>query len=413
MNHFNNDVLLILSRWESGVPLTDEEQATFNAWLTRHRSKIGRGFTEERLAEIAYYQRETEHSLQRFREKHPDAVTIDNRSTVVKIKPPVTLWLLRAAACAVVIILAWGAWYWLTPKETGNQPMIAKEQVHSDVQAGTYRATLTLSDGATLALDENKEGIIPTQQQVIIRQEAKGKLIYRAVQMDTLTKQATTYSMKDHELKTPVKGKYKLILSDGSIITLNADSHLQFPAVFTGPERRVKLSGEGYFEVAHNPSKPFIVQFNKDSIIKVLGTHFNIRSYSDDDSTKVTLLSGKIQMGARQDAPLLYPGCQAVLSNKPGFQITQVTPFAINQAVAWAKDSIYFKNASVREVMRQLSRWYGITVEFKGDVANRNVKLGPVSSHLPLSEVLGLMKGVVRYQINGKNVVLSEDMTSR
>ena len=152
----------------------------------------------------------------------------------------------------------------------------------NDIAPGSDKAILTLSDGSAVVLDTAEKGRISGKDNVI--KDNNGRLSYLASSSDPV-QTATGYNT----LTTPKGGKYEVLLSDGSRVWLNAASSLHYPALFSGGGRRVELTGEGYFEVKHDPSKPFIVNANGTEV-QVLGTHFNINAYSDEPLNRVDLI---------------------------------------------------------------------------------------------------------------------------
>ena len=222
---------------------------------------------------------------------------------------------------------------------------------------GTNKATLTLADGKVIGLDSATEGEIARQAGIAITKTSGGQLIYQVTAKENVT--AETYNT----IATPRGGQYQVNLPDGTKIWLNAASSLKYPAAFKGKQRRVELTGEAYFEVAKDKVHPFIVATDKQEI-QVLGTHFNVNSYTDEAATKTTLLEGSVQVsvvGHLKDSSILKPGQQSALRND-GLNVYTVDT---EEIIAWKNGYFQFNEADLGSIMRQISRWYNIDVIFE------------------------------------------------
>ncbi len=186
---------------------------------------------------------------------------------------PVRLWLRVAAAAAVLLGIAAGTW--MLTRNT-PEPLADVRRQQPDVQPGGNSAFLTLSDGRRISLDDVQPGDVASQGNIKITKTDKGEVVYEA-QPSGDAGAAPSWN----ELSTPRGGQFRLLLPDGTKVWLNAASSLRFPASFTDKERLVMLSGEGYFEVAADKQKTFIVQ-SATQRVKVLGTHFNVHAYAEE-----------------------------------------------------------------------------------------------------------------------------------
>lgn len=198
----------------------------------------------------------------------------------------------------------------------------------------------------------------------------------------------------------------RFTLKDGTRVWLNASSSLKFPDKFAAGERRVILSGEAYFEVADDRNKPFIVVAGNTEV-RQLGTHFNVKAYGDDGTVTTTLLEGAVSVTqhAMRGIQLLNPGEQAVSYNTENHAIEVTRPGSL-AAVAWKNGLFSFHHTGIDEVMRQLSRWYGIKVEYKN---SPHVFLtGEISRNLPLVQVAHMIEymGEVKLLVNGGTVTV-------
>lgn len=249
-----------------------------------------------------------------------------------------------------------------------------------DLTPGGNKATLTLADGSKIDLADKKNGTLKAQpgSQVIKQNE---QLTYRTTTGRTVT--AITYNT----LTTPRGGQYKVTLADGTKVWLNAASSLKYPTAFTGAERVVELSGEAYFEVVHNSKQPFKVK-TAGQIVQDIGTQFNVNSYPDEEAAATTLVEGsvKIYNGGRQT--LIAPGQQYVQKNG----ISEVkNDIDIDEVTAWKNGMFQFNNADIKTIMRQISRWYNVDVEYSGQVPGYTYH-GRISRNSNASAVLKILE---------------------
>jgi len=272
---------------------------------------------------------------------------------------------------------------------------INKHKFKDDVAPGSNKATLTLADGSMIDLDDAKNGTL-TQQGAAKVIKLDGKLMYDLASEKT---KKVVYNT----IATPKGGQYQLELPDGSLVWLNASSSIHFPTSFTDKERRVEITGEAYLEVAKDASKPFIVAVNK-SEVQVLGTHFNVNAYNDEEELRTTLLEGVVKFVDGNNTSLLQPGQQSQLAKNGSVKV--VSNVDVDEVVAWKNGLFSFENAGIETIMRQLSRWYDVDIEYKGKTddifvaeMNRNIKLSDVLRALELT-------GRVKFEIDGKKIVV-------
>jgi ferric-dicitrate binding protein FerR (iron transport regulator) len=269
------------------------------------------------------------------------------------------------------------------------------QRFKDDVSPGGDKATLILADGSTIVLDETQNGTIAQQgNSKIIKLD--GKLSY-----DPTNKNSR--EIVYNTISTPKGGQYQLELPDGSQVWLNATSSIHFPTSFTGTERRIEITGEAYFEIAKNPNMPFIVTVS-NSEVQVLGTHFNINAYNDEDNVKTTLLEGSVRFVNDGSVNILKPGQQAQLTKEGTTKV--VSDVNVDNVVAWKNGMFDFENASIETVMRQLSRWYDVEIEYKGKTDDlfiaemrRNIKLSDALKALELT-------GKVKFDIQDKKIIV-------
>lgn len=284
----------------------------------------------------------------------------------------------RIAAAAILIILGIGAYFFINPgaKEDLTETTIP---VTEDVAApANIRATITLSNGQRIYLDSVGNGQLATQDNVKLVKLSNGELAYQT---------ATGKGSKEIKYNTLVNPRGSQVatitLADGSKVWLNAGSSITFPIGFVGSERKVSITGEAYFEVAHNPAMPFEVS-RGETKVQVLGTRFNVNAYDDEADIKVTLLEGSVKtfIGNRQSV-IIKPGQQAQVSTF----IKVVDEIDLEQVMAWKNGVFKFRNTNIEEIMRQLARWYDVEISYQGNFADLNFG-GTISREANVSELL-------------------------
>lgn len=304
----------------------------------------------------------------------------------------------RVAIAAVVLIIAGAAYWWLTNRL--SQEQVAKvDAVNKEVviPPGGNRAILRLSNGDEIVLDSAGEGTLAQQGSAKVVKLPNGQLSYK------LSAKAPA-TIVYNTITTPRGGQYRLTLADGTNVWLNAASSLQYPTAFSGKERRVVLNGEGYFEVAKNSSMPFHVQVSNIDV-EVLGTHFNINSYTDELAIQTTLLEGSIKVTHARQARLLQPGQQAAVSDG---EMKVLDNADLEETVAWKNGMFQFKAADIEKVLRQAERWYDVQFEYKGGIAARFS--GQISRSANAEQLLKILEltGKVKFEIHGKNIVVKQ-----
>lgn len=305
-----------------------------------------------------------------------------------------------AAAAVIFLVAGVAAWWWwpsakqvpeaATAQKTSTLPM--------DVRPGGQRAILKLADGTEITLDSAGNGMVARQGAIKVIKQEDGRISYDRQQ------QAVTETLYN-TITTPKGGQYQLLLADGSRVWLNAASSLRFPVAFTGAQRTVELQGEGYFEIAHNAAKPFLVRTNNQEV-QVLGTHFNINAYADEPTVRTTLLEGKVKVqstGSHTPAAVtLQPGQQAVCAGNGTF--TLANQVDVEEVMAWKNGLFYFKSADLATILRQAARWYDVDIEYDEKITQRFS--GQISRNVNASQLLSILEltGKVRFEITGKKI---------
>jgi ferric-dicitrate binding protein FerR (iron transport regulator) len=308
------------------------------------------------------------------------------------------------AAAAVLVVLAAGLW--LLKMTDGRMTDDRREKAVAAIQPGSNKATLTLSDGRQVILDSNTNTITDANGAQIINL-ANGQLSYNNksdIEKSNIEKSYNT-------LTTPKGGKYQIILPDGSKVWLNAASSIRYPIAFIN-DRQVSITGEVYFEIAPDKTKPFKVTIDNKSTVEVLGTSFNINAYDNEPSINTTLLDGSIRVTNTSSNPTSKNPASAIL--QPGQQTVQspTQPMTINQAdiekvMAWKNGVFNFEGADLATVARQLSRWYDIDIVLEGKVPEEKFK-GKMDRALTLSQVLKILSETeVAFRMEGRTLIIS------
>lgn len=294
-------------------------------------------------------------------------------------------------AAAILFVLLGAATLWVLLRQDNNRPAATALQ---DVLPGSQRAVLKLANGQEITLDSSYGKIV--QSGGLTVNNDSGALHYQG--------KATTTEY--HTLSVPRGGQYKLQLPDGTDVWLNAASSITYPTAFTGSTRVVEITGEAYFEVAKMKQKPFRVKSAGGSEIEVLGTHFNINAYTDEPSVTATLLEGRIQFSNADQHHLMIPGQQARM-NKSGY-ISIISNANTEAAIAWKEGYFYFDGADLQTVMRQIARWYNVTVEYEGRIPDKKFS-GEISKTNNISLVLEMLEATkVQFGINGKRIIVKQ-----
>lgn len=304
------------------------------------------------------------------------------------------LWPRIVAAASILFFFGVGTFFLLT-KHVNSA---STANYLSDIAPGGNRAILTLGNGRQINLTVAKNGTLAQRGTISINKTADGNITYQSG-----SGKANISELEYNTMSTPVGGQYHLILGDGTGVWLNAASSIKYPTVFPGAERKVEVTGEVYFQVAHNAAKPFRVVSNQQ-VIEVLGTHFNINAYADEASIKTTLLEGSVKVSNNNSSIIIKPGQQAVFQNGH----LSLNPVAnLDEAVAWKNGYFQFKDEKIASVMRKLSRWYKINLQYQGQASEEGFN-GTISRSKNISQVLKMLERTeaVHFKIDGRRVTV-------
>jgi transmembrane sensor len=307
-----------------------------------------------------------------------------------KIKTVVSIAAVLIATLAISIILF--SHYDRSALLKSNTIVNQKNQFNEDINPGKVKAELTLSDGRVQKLGEENADFLEGHEAAL--HTKNGVLEYLPTSEDKSEK------LLFNTLRIPKAGVYRVVLSDGTAVWLNALSELHYPVTFGKDSRKVYLKGEGYFEVAHDKKRPFSVVSGSCEVL-ALGTAFNIESYRTGKISTI-LVKGKVRVSESMNKKELSPGELAVAQ---GGKLV-VTKANLGK-VTWKDGYFYFDQENIEEVMEILSRWYDVDVRYSGSVPKAVIE-GTIDRNTSLSEALNVLKDIsgIKSEITGRTVII-------
>ncbi len=307
----------------------------------------------------------------------------------------ISSWLMAAASLIVIVVASW--WVY----QTMNQ---AKPNITTltSIHPGSSKAELIVENGKHYILPELEPGIIKEQGTEILH---NGKAL--TYDINNALKPNAKLEAPMHTIIIPRGGEHQLTLADGTKVWLNAQSKLRYPAWFDGDTRQVELSGEAYFTVSHDTTKPFYVNTNSIKL-KVLGTEFNIKAYADEKDIAATLIKGKVNIQLKQGTKnvSLKPGEQA-RTNANNLTVNKVDPYYYT---AWKDGVFIFKEEKIQAIFQRLSRWYDFDVFFYNETIKNYSFTGTIKRTEEIMDVLMLLERTnhIKFKIEGKTILVSE-----
>ncbi|MDR2283912.1 MAG: FecR domain-containing protein [Sphingobacterium sp.] len=342
----------------------------------------------------------TEHWQRKINQRIAQSV-LDDFEAQSQQRPSIRLWIRYAAVFVGILLLGTGALL-ITNNEEQNQNNLADAVKGTTIDAG--QATLTLADGSVVALANLKQGTIALENGVQIEKAEDGSIVY------SVKDNGTSY-LANNTISTPRGAQHQITLPDGSRVWLNAQSSLTYPIRFKAEERRVKMTGEVYFEIAKLQKQdksgrvPFFVE-TANQEIQVLGTEFNVNAYTDEPAIRTTLIEGSVRIAANNgvDNVLLKPGQQALLTE--GFIVKTC---AVQQEIAWKNGDFVFQGESLDNILRQLSRWYDVEIQCPSHLGNLRFN-GMVARSKPLSTVIEIIQSTnkVNIKLEGRRLIVTD-----
>ncbi len=282
-------------------------------------------------------------------------------------------WVRYAAAAAILFAIV--TTYLLVNKKDEPVELAAKIDIKAPQ---SNRAMITLANGKTVYLDSAANGKLASLGNVELVKLADGQIAYSG----------SSDKIEYNTITNPKGSKViDMAFVDGSHVWLNAGSSITYPVPFEKDARKVTISGEAYFEVAHNASKPFKVS-KGETEVTVLGTHFNVNAYDNEPNIQVTLLEGSVSVthsnanGAKRQ--MLKPGEQAVVN---AGDIQLIKDADTEQAIAWKNGKTSFHGTGIEAALRELERWYDISFEISGQAPAKSLN-SDINRSEPLKDVL-------------------------
>jgi len=376
----NEDIISLLNKYRTGT-CSAQEKAAVERWYNNYAAKYAGDPLEEDLeSEMQLIW----NNIQVGKQQQAKVVRFNYKKYAI-------------AAAAATIIFCAGLFYFNGKKERGKPAM--DTVAATDIAPGKFGATLTLANGKQIRLNDATNGQIAKEAGVAITKSAAGKLTYK---IDG----SMAETNRPHILATSRGETYEIELPDGSHVWLNSASSITyFTALSKDGKRKVKLSGEAYFQVAEDKRHPFIVQSGVQEV-EVLGTHFNINAYSDEPSIATTLAEGSVKVTVGDVKKILKPGEQA--QNKGG-SIT-IRPVDPETVVDWKNGEFYVNHINLKVAMRKIARWYDMEVIYNSTVPDEMQIGGWVSRNEKLSSVLKSIEsaGIVHFEVEGRTIYVSK-----
>lgn len=311
---------------------------------------------------------------------------LNHRLILQQSKKRIARWTQWSSYAAVIILLVSVGYYWTYSPQP--EITIAEE----NIEPGTTKAILVLGSNEEVVLSDNVEDSLPLVNSAVKKEG--NTLVY--------TENNQTVTQENNRLITPRGGEYSLILSDGSRVWLNAESELRYPVQFSGPERKVYLKGEAYFEVIKQEGVPFIV-CSDEAKITVLGTEFNVRNYEGGDIA-TTLVKGSVLVSRAQNVCRLNPGQQAVIG-KEGIKINEVDPVLYT---SWKDGFFIYRSRTLDDILQELSRWYDFTYFYRNSSLEKTTFTAKLRKFDRVEQVFEVLKGTGKFDfiIKGKTVTV-------
>ncbi len=307
----------------------------------------------------------------------------------------ITNWMIAAATVTVILATGWWAYQSVDSVQTDRATL-------TSIHPGGSKAELIVENGNRYILPELKPGVIREKGTAIVH---SGKALEYGI--TTAPENKAKLKAPTHTIVVPRGGEHQLTLADGTKVWLNAQSKLRYPAWFDGDTRQVELSGEAYFDVAHNASKPFLVNA-KNIKLRVLGTEFNVKAYEDEKDVAATLVNGKVNVQLKDSRKnrSLKPGEQVLVSEN-NLTVNEVDPYYYT---AWRDGVFVFKEEAIQDIFKRLERWYDFDVFFYNETIKNYSFTGNIERTEEITDVLMLLERTnrIKFKIKGKTILVSE-----
>lgn len=368
----------VLEKINSG-DLSPEEETMAKYWLHHLNLKNQSGYSDDGLERVS-------DEMWNFLEKEKPT-----SPRTVKLWPR---WL--AAASIAIAVMTGGYFYYTSQSDKDKTDLSA----FNDIAPGKNGATLTLANGKKILINDALAGNLAEEAGVRISKNKDGEIIYEVIGDDG--------SLAYNTLTTTRGEQTQVRLPDGTLVFLNAESSLRYPNNFSHTKRRiVSLIGEGYFEVTKDKSHPFIVDTKRQSV-EVLGTHFNVNAYENNEAVSTTLLEGSVRVSGvgKVGSKILRPGQQAKLSQ----QSISVADVEVEDAVAWKNGDFVYNGETLENIMKDVARWYNVEVVFKDNSIKKEIYFVFVSRFAKVSQLLKLLSRTeaVTFEVKGNTITIDK-----
>jgi len=360
----------LLNRYRKGL-LTKKEKAILESWVT-FGNFDGKVLSEQQL---------------------------DQRLKVLANRLPLAgkhyrLWRHIAMAASIIFVLGIGVLFYRYNISILN--FRKQTTTYADIPPGSNAATLTIGPGKTIPLSDAQIGVVIGKDGLAYNDGTKIEIAGQKTDGPSL-----------QTISTPLGGTYQVTLADGTKVWLNAASSLTYPGNLNeSKQRKVRLEGEGYFEVAKNKSHPFIVE-SKYQTLEVLGTHFNINSYTDETNTRTTLIEGSVRISpSGANKIVLKPGQQGIVDTDKA----NVIPVNVETAIDWKNGDFIFDGEDFKAIMRKIGRWYNVEIVYATDLTEHIELGGWMSRKSKLSTVLNRIEraGKLHFKIEGRKIIVEK-----
>lgn len=368
--------------------ITEEEFHELQEW---RKSNPKNEETYRRLIDIHFLEKEY-HKYKTIEHTRP---LEDMKSRIQRERFPkqIRFWKLTSAVAATLLFAVCSITLWNT-FENRSETYTAKENISSqipDIEAGKTQAILTLNDGSTISLGADST----VNSQLIARRQSSSQ----------------NEAKKINNLTTPRGSEFMVMLEDSTKVWLNAESQLIYPESFDEKERRVKIKGEAYFQVAKDATRPFYVE-SSGITIRVYGTEFNINAYAEEKEVYTTLVSGSISLQHANESKselVLTPGHQAIY-NKDN-KITSVKSVNTEAITSWHNGRFVFEEQTLEQIMKTLARWYNFEYEFDNENIRNTIFKGSAPRYANLSEVLSILEksGGLKFRAKNDKIIITTE----
>jgi transmembrane sensor len=396
--------------------LSSEEQAELDAWLVEgnENKALFQQLTDE--AQLLERLRIYDHvSGEAMWEKTMSKIEPGAKVVVVSFPKKKIGWWKYAAAAVMIGVVA----TYISTRDNASEQTAEKQQetlpvVNDEVVPGGNYAVLTKVDGSTVQLDKVADGELGKEGPMSLT-KTDGLLTYsgRFITSGPVSTGSEKHASLHNMVSTPRGGQYQITLPDGSRVWLNAASSLRFPLAFAGNQRVVELTGEAYFEVAKmmmpegKERMPFIVKVVDAKIgsheVEVLGTHFNVKTYTEDGNIKTTLLEGSVRVRHETAIKIIAPGQQALSQNGE----LKVIKLPAKRETIW-KDGLIDIEGPIGPVMNEIARWYDVEVVYEVPNDKRTIH-GEIPRNTKFSDFIDILKSIgIQTKLEGRKLIVKQ-----